>query len=330
MLNPKLPDDVPSGDISFYGNDIVDTSRLPPSANAALSELRERVSDMTDLVGLASQKWNEAREAHDEATRQLAIQREKWGLSSDQFARLNSKRAEAHKMLMAVQDRRDAIGERKMAQGRLLTRIETYIRSLRSTAIQVSASAIKFPSADRLLPEIDKQRNEIATLFADRHEILSKATPSAEIKARARAEIEELARRGCPDVTYMVNHGPSQGVIWPDYEAIARGRGVGVPLPGDVGHTRFVQAPHLPLLAWLFKGRMIAAIEKEIDANAEDEQSLSLEQRTKKLAEIDARILATERVEVALVRHSGGAFDYRDDTDPRAFLGIDGPPVSEE
>lgn len=329
MSNIIAHGDTPSGDIRFYGNDIVDASGLPPGAQEALSKLRERVSDMMDLSELASRKWNEAREAHDEASRQLSIHAPFPG--GDLHTKLHGKRVEAKKFLMAVQDRRDAIGERRQGQSRLLTRVESYIRSLRTSAIQAAPSpATKLPSADRLFPEIDKQRNEIATLFADRHEILSKATPSAEIKVRARAEIEELARRGCPDVTYMVNHGPSEGVIWPDYEGIARGRGIGVPLPGDIGHTRFIQAPHLPMIAWLFRDRLLEAIEAEIDANSEDEHALPLEQRIKKLAEIDARVLAAERVEVAMVRHSNGAVDYRDDTDPRAFLGVEGPPLSED
>ncbi|MGO7030640.1 hypothetical protein ACCS91_27255 [Rhizobium ruizarguesonis] len=330
MSNLTFPGDIPSGDLRFHGNDIVDTGRLPPSAKTALDALRERVSDTSDLVEMAGKKWNDAREEHDDVNRQISLYRGTWGATSEQVDKLNERRGEKHKKLMEAQGRRDALGVRRNGQSRLLTRIETYIRSLRSSVIQVPSSSIKVPSNDRLLPEIDKQRNEIATLFADRHETLSKATPSVEIKARARAEIEELARRGRPNVTSMVNHGPNEGVIWPDYKTIARGSGIAVVLPGDTGHTRRVDAPHLPLLAWLFKDRMLEAIEAEIDANSEDEHALSVEQRVKKLAEIDARILAAERVDVALTRQAGGAIDYREDTDPRAFLGIEGPPSNED
>lgn len=324
------PGDLPNADIRFFEKNIADTIKLPESARLALDALRERVDEVRILVDVAQTKCEEAREDHLEAQRQKSIVMAHYGVSTEKRDEMESKRVKAHKNLMDLQDRRDSIGQRWQSQKRLLDRVEAYITSLRSSSVHATSPSIKFPSADRLLPEIDKNRNEILTLEADRHEILSKATPSAEIKVRARAEIEELARRGCPDVTYMINHGPSQGVIWPDYDAIARGRGIGVPLPGDMGYTRLVQAPHLPLLAWLFKDRMIEAIEAEIDANAEDEHSLTVEQRTKKLAEIDARVLAAERIDVALVRHAGNAVDYREDTDPRALLGIEGPPSNDD
>ncbi|OYD05785.1 hypothetical protein [Rhizobium sp. N4311] len=317
--------------IHSYGNDIVDTSRLPPIAQEALEALRERVSDIRDLLEAASRKRERAREDRDEADRDFRnrVRTHRLAEGHSLYDELKRKFDKAHKNFMDAQDRDTSIGERWQSQKRLLTRVETYVTLLRTSTSQAPAPSIKVP-ADRLLPDIEKLRNEIASHSADRHETLCKATPSAEIKVRLRAEVEELVRRGRPDVTRMVDNGPGEGVAWPDYEAIARGSGIGVPLPGDVGHTRFVQAPHLPLLAWLFRDRLIEALEAEIDANADDAQSLSLEARTKKLAEIDARILAAERVEVAMVRHAGIAVDYREDTDPRALLGIEGPPSNED
>ncbi|QND22554.1 hypothetical protein HB774_24080 [Rhizobium leguminosarum bv. viciae] len=310
----------------FEGN--LDTGVLPAGAKAALDALRERVSDLRDLVEVSMKRKEEAREEHLHELWQLSMRKQAYGFSTEDYEKHRVKIDAAHKKLLSFND--SPISQRWTSQKRLLTRVEAYVASLRATCAQAPSPSVKFPSADRLLPEIDKQRTEIATLLADRHEILSKAFPSIEIKARARAEIEELARRGAPDVSYVLNHGPSEGLVWPDYRTIARGGGIGVVLPGDTGFTSRVDAPHLPLLAWLFKDRLLAAIEAEIDANSEDEQSLSLEVRTKKLSEIDARILMAERVDVAMTRHSGGAADYRDDTDPRAFLGVEGPPSNED
>lgn len=332
MSNLKFPGEIASGDIRS-NEAYADRGKLPPSAQTALVEFRERVSDLRDLVDAASRKRERARDDRAEAERQFKNQAINFRLAEGhpKYDELKSAFDAAHKTLMDLEARGNVLAERWQSQQRLLTRVEAYVTLLRtSISTQASVPSIKFPTAERLIPENDKQRNEIANLLADRHELLSKAFPSAEIKIRARAEVEELARRGRPDVTLLVNYGPSQGVIWPDYEAIARGRGIGVALPGDVGHTRNVPAAHMPLLAWLFKDSLIAAIEAEIDANSEDEQALSLEQRTKKLAEIDARILAAERVEVALVRHAGIAVDYREDTDPRALLGIEGPAAAED
>lgn len=321
------PGDAPNVELAMRGDRTVEIGKLPETARAALEALRERVSDLRDLVEAASRRRERAREERDDADRIFRNQTKTHNLGEKhpRYLELKSAFEKAHKKLLDIQDREADAGERWQRHKRLLARVESYVTSLRTSTIhQAPTPTIKAPPADRLLPNIEKHRDEIATLFADRHETLSKATPSSEIKARARAEIEELARRGRPDVTRMVNHGPHEGVEWPDYETIARGSGIGVPLPGDVGFTRFVQAPHLPLIAWLFKDRLLTAIEAEIDANSEDEHALSVEQRTKKLAEIDARILAAERIDVVLMRLAGGAVDYRENTDPRALLGIEG------
>ncbi|PDS79158.1 hypothetical protein [Rhizobium sp. L43] len=244
----------------------------------------------------------------------------------------------------------EAAGERYHGPKALLNKVEKYIQkhgarrarpwapveteekeAVAAGALKPAAKpAIKFPAVDRLPAEIEKFRNEGATLRADRHEILSAAFPSSEIFPRMKAEVEELARLGRPNVLQLIDHGPTAGIIWPNYETITRGAGIGVRLPGDIGFTRAVDAPHLPLIAWMFKDQLLKALEAELTEFSEDAHALSTEERVAKLKDIDARILANQRIEAALVDASGGAIEHRADIDPRAFLGVEGPDPHED
>lgn len=69
---------------------------------------------------------------------------------------------------------------------------------------------------------------------------------------------------------------------------------------------------------------MIAKIETEIDAAADDEAALSESEREVKAAETAIDVLAVERQEVALLRIAeakGQVIDFRHDTSPLAVLG---------
>ena len=83
----------------------------------------------------------------------------------------------------------------------------------------------------------------------------------------------------------------------------------------------------MTLLAFLFKDQIIAHIEQEIDAVADDkaEAALSEPERETKLAEIAVDFLATERMECALIRIAevrSEVLDYRHDTSPQSLLGV--------
>ena len=78
---------------------------------------------------------------------------------------------------------------------------------------------------------------------------------------------------------------------------------------------------------WLCKDQLTERIEREIDAVADDENALTLEQRTEQLAVISADKLACEREEeraFCAAVAGGAALTRRPDVDPRALLGLAG------
>jgi hypothetical protein len=75
------------------------------------------------------------------------------------------------------------------------------------------------------------------------------------------------------------------------------------------------------VLMWVFKDELLAAADREIEAHGRDDIALTHEERTAKLAEIDAAILRSEREECAFAELAGRL--PRADCDPRAALGLD-------
>jgi hypothetical protein len=81
----------------------------------------------------------------------------------------------------------------------------------------------------------------------------------------------------------------------------------------------------LGLLAWMFKDALIAAIDREIDAEADDAASLSHEERQQREAEAQGDLLDIERQEAELVwqaQAQGLPVEHRADISPLALLGL--------
>ena len=318
--------------------DVIDA--LPAEAQETLSGLRSLVEDIHASSSRASDKMFEDGKAADEAKTNFLVISDpsvasRMGdgrtLAEDhpEYIRRKASMEKAQARHRETIARRDALGQRWHGLKRLLTDIEAYIRAA-GTLTAAPAMKVRLPSIDRLTAEVERVRKDIAELEAEKHAVNSAAYPAAEVKARARAEIEALAELGRPRVVQMIDNGPGEAVFWPDVVAKSRNFGMAVPLPGDLpraSHDR--PGGHLALTAWLFKDRMIEAIEAEIDAFAEDDV-LSTEARAAKLADLDARILDAERIECAIIRASGGIVDFREDADPRAVLGVEGPAPRED
>jgi hypothetical protein len=98
---------------------------------------------------------------------------------------------------------------------------------------------------------------------------------------------------------------------------------------GVIGAERqlaFAEVPDmLGLLAWMFKDALIAAIDREIDAEADDAASLSHEERQQREAEAQGDLLDIERQEAELVwqaQAQGLPVEHRADISPLALLGL--------
>jgi hypothetical protein len=93
--------------------------------------------------------------------------------------------------------------------------------------------------------------------------------------------------------------------------------------PGAVGFAELEAA--VPLLVWLHKSALITALDREIDAEADDKASLSHEARQQQEAEVMGDLLAVERDESALVWQAQDEklpVEHRGDCAPAAILQV--------
>lgn len=334
-IAPQSVVSAPQGS-NFFIDPIDVIERLPAEAQGALADLRERVDSIQSVIADVSIKKQDAWKARGEAETNYLVLTDAWAaqragrsgtVPADHPLAIAAKVQfdKASRLAREADGRYDVTGMRFQTHKRLLTDVESYIAAARNLTM-APALKLKFPSSDRLAAEVEKIREDIAELRAERHAITSAAYPSIEAKARVRAEIEMLAERGKPRVTQLIDHGPMAGVGWPDLVAKASIHGMATWIPGDEARTsQDLPGAHLALTAWLHKDALLAALEVEIDAVAEDSAALSTETRAAKLAEVNARILDAERIECALIGTAGGSVDFRSDTDPRAALGVVGP-----
>jgi hypothetical protein len=96
-------------------------------------------------------------------------------------------------------------------------------------------------------------------------------------------------------------------------------------MPPLIGFTSHNAPDVLGLLAWLFHDQLIAALDIEISAMADDDHALDDQQRSATEALLLSERLATERIEEALIEAAeaeGRNVVRRPNADPRAILGL--------
>ena len=161
---------------------------------------------------------------------------------------------------------------------------------------------------------LQKVRDDLSRIDADAHSVRTAPLPSDEAKVAARQHVKELAEKSRPDVRNLVELG--RGIEWPRH---------GIRDIGGLGNANAALPDSRGLLAWLHTDTMVAALEREIDAVADDGQAIGADERAKRLAQIAKDKLAAERREEAVITaaaQAGTALERRPDADPRAVLGI--------
>ena len=170
-----------------------------------------------------------------------------------------------------------------------------------------------------------RTRGKIEELHLDLKMIEAAPFPSSVVKSRMRAQIQALAASGEPDVMAAIEGG-GQIEFRRAFFIPQLVKGTDGKVAGSVDFG--AQIDTAGLVAWLHKDALIAALEREIDANADDASALDNSTRKKKSERAKAEILAAEREEEALVEicHAHGHMvPRRDHADPRAVLGVNGP-----
>src|SRR5262249_46406491 len=157
---------------------------------------------------------------------------------------------------------------------------------------------------------VERYRHRLRELSADLHRTRSSPWPSGVAKAAARVQINALADAAAPDVDRCIEHGLPISFATTALTAMVRG----TDKPG-IASTETVDV--LGLLYWVMRDQIIAKIEREIDAAADDKAALSPEDRERLEAQIMADTLIIERAECSVIWHAearGDVIDFRRDT----------------
>jgi hypothetical protein len=172
--------------------------------------------------------------------------------------------------------------------------------------------------AEDLLGGLEKLRRRARELRADLHRVESAPQLSAVAKQRMVEQVEALAVRGRPTVSLLIEHADRE-ILWPQTNIQSMIYGAQTP------SFAAAETPDtLALFAWLHRDRLVAALEAEIDGEADDAAALSHEDRERQAAEIQSDLLELEREESALVWRglsSGMPVEHRADCGPQAILG---------
>ena len=212
----------------------------------------------------------------------------------------------------------DERSQRLQQCGHLVTSIENYLNGHAAAAFKVYKGPEPSPQKrESPADAVERCRRRLRELDADRHRIASAPWHSAEAKRRARAEIDALAERGQPSVLPLIERCDGS-IYWAERlftDAVIGGRPVSA-----VGDPQA-----LPLLFWLHRAAIIAKIDAQIDAVADDANSLTDQERAEQIGEIDRDRLAVQREEehwIGKAIDAGMTMLRRPDADPRAVLGL--------
>ncbi|MFL9827205.1 hypothetical protein [Rhodoplanes sp. SY1] len=212
-----------------------------------------------------------------------------------------------------VETRRDLARASEQRLGGLLNALENWLQKMpadvKLTEYRAGGLLTTAPAPIRITPEqIETKRRRIRELLADLRATDAAPMLAADAKAVWRDQLEQLAERGRPSV----------------YPAIERREAIEFPKQIIInyrGADQEIPDAHV-LVAWLMKDQLAAAVDAEIDANADDAAALSTHARRARFREILSDLLAAEREEEALIAAAGFDIDRRPDADPRAVLGL--------
>jgi hypothetical protein len=199
-----------------------------------------------------------------------------------------------------------------------LAECERWLREHGGTTLEaVEIAPPRLAKGESLTDAILRVRRRVRELRADLHRIESAPYPSSHCKARMRVQVEELAQQGAPSLSSLIEHDGK--IEWPTQRVRSE-------VHGEQRSLAFHEAVDVVgMLAFLHKDALIAALDAEIDSEADDKAALSHEQRQKQEAEVMGDLLAVERDEAALVwqaQAQGLPVEHRADCSPQAILQV--------
>ncbi|GLI94302.1 hypothetical protein [Methylocystis echinoides] len=314
----------------FYQGDPL--ARLPGPARDFLRNLESDVDAASAAIGALLDRLNETLLSKQSAGNRLRALESRFGNRLDEGdpslidarAKLAEAADEYDRVRAEVDRRSEAVKPLRELHANLRAYCERDL--IHAPSIEAASAVVSVPALkpnERWIDIIDRARQKVEKLRADAMAIEDAPIHSTEAKARAAAQIEELAARGRPNVLALLEGG--RAFEWPsryklgDISFDAAGKPV-----GTAGHGRWEPDP-IALLCWSHKNAILSGVLDEIDRQADDASALTDDQRTKKRRQVAEALLQAERLEEALVlaaAKEGVAIARRSDIDPRAVLGL--------
>jgi hypothetical protein len=190
----------------------------------------------------------------------------------------------------------------------LLKALETYVAANRLIALH-AGTIPELQPGERALDGLQRATKRTEELKEERSQIASRPLPTEFARRSAREELLARMEGAKPDFAPLVDRG--EHIRFPKNRAALQ----------QYSGTDLYAIDPIGVLMWVFKDELLAAADREIEAHGRDDIALTHEERTAKLAEIDAAILRSEREECAFAELAGRL--PRADCDPRAALGLD-------
>jgi len=292
-------------------------ARLPPPAREKLDALRR---DHAYARMQASGPRERLEELRDKMSRvEVSLDNLRRGNFPNDHALVLAEResvATLRAEINVVNGDRSAINQTAGELGTLIARVEAYVKGLSASVLIHAHSPVepKLGMGEPVSAAIGRIRESIVAVGDEIQATIDAPITSAAAKKLARTWVDHLAARGAPNVATTIHHGERPRFV----DAPRGANGI------DVEAT----------LAWLHKAALGAALEREIDAQADDASALTDEARAARLQKHKARLLLLERDEEALIElawSQGVMIARRTDADPRAVLGLgdDMPPPAD-
>jgi len=199
----------------------------------------------------------------------------------------------------------------------LVSAIEKFCRALpaETKLLRYSGPEPKLGKNEDFAGAIERCRRRLRELHADKSKFSTAPILSVRAKEIIRTEIERHAELGRPDLAPVLDHG--EPIRWPTAALNHLGR---QRLDAAVGQADTFDG--LAVLIWLFKPQLIDALEKEIDAIADDAAALSEADRDRLMAEVERDLLAVQRDEEFFIRQAANVARRRD-AHPLAVLQLE-------
>jgi len=182
-------------------------------------------------------------------------------------------------------------------------------------------SEVGLKKGETLSDFISRKWGEVRDLIGEKNRVSKAPMPIEEAKAGATAEIDKLAESGRPRARVRNDR---VSLDWPLHRVAAEPSGMhSIPSAPDAA----------ALAAWAHRDAICAELESQIDAEYDGvDLALSDTEKRDRVKFLDAEILTAERKLAEAIwqaQEAGSDVDFPGRMDPRAVLGIAGPPLQE-